>query len=131
MIPGVISVAIIHGRTLCRPEPQPSTPTDPHFNPSLIKSVQFPFIRSFGMRTITSALFLCLQVSLVYAEDISPWFGSADQKPFRLETNMAEALSTDQTTTNSTEPAPCEIAGCPKDGKTAITTGDQGGLSQN
>jgi hypothetical protein len=83
------------------------------------------------MRTITATLFLCLQASLACADDISPWFGSADQQPFRVDATTINATPTDQTTTNSTEPAPCEIAGCPEDGKTANTTGDQGGLSQN
>jgi hypothetical protein len=83
------------------------------------------------MRIITATLFLCLQASLAFADDISPWFGSADQQPFRIEASTAETIATDQTATNSTEPAPCEIAGCPIDGKTANTTEGPAALSQN
>jgi hypothetical protein len=83
------------------------------------------------MRIITATVFLCLQATLASAEDISPWFGSADQKPFRIEISTADTKATDQTATNSTEPAPCEIAGCPKHGKTANTTLGPAELSQN
>jgi hypothetical protein len=83
------------------------------------------------MRIITATLILCLQGSMAFADDLSPWFGSADQKPFRIDATETGNTTTDQTATNSTAPAPCQIAGCPNDGKTAITTEGQAGLSQN
>jgi hypothetical protein len=83
------------------------------------------------MRMITAVTCLCLQATLAFADDISPWFGSADQKPFRIEISATDAIKADQTATNSTTAPVCEIAGCPKDGKTANTTEGQAGLSQN
>lgn len=83
------------------------------------------------MRIATATLFLCLQAALASAEDISPWFGSADQKPFRIDVTSTGAVQTDQTPTNSTEPSVCNIAGCPKDGETAIITKGPATLSQN
>jgi hypothetical protein len=83
------------------------------------------------MRIFTATLFLCLQASLACADDLSPWFGSADQKPFRIDVTETGATPAEQTATNSTKPADCKIAGCPDDDKTANATEGLAGLSQN
>ena len=83
------------------------------------------------MRIVTVTLFMCLQASLASAEDLSPWFGAANQKPFRIDASAMEPAMADQTTTNSTEPPACDIADCPKHDNTATTTEGQAGLSQN
>ena len=83
------------------------------------------------MRTIAATLFFCLQVSLAWADDFSPWFGSSGQQPFRIDVTATGTTPTDQTATNSTAPPDCKIAGCPNDGKTVNTTEGQAGLSQN
>jgi hypothetical protein len=87
------------------------------------------------MRICALTLCLCLQATAAFADDISPWFGSADQKPFRIDLATTDTSPSDLTATNSTEPpnqkAACEIAGCPKDVKTVNTTEGQTGLSQN
>jgi hypothetical protein len=83
------------------------------------------------MRVVTAVLCLCLQATWASAEDLSPWFGSADQKPFRIDVTETGATPAEQTATNSTEPADCKIAGCPNDVKTVNATEGQAGLSQN
>ncbi len=87
------------------------------------------------MRLMILAVVLGLQgatlPSEARADELSPWFGSADQQPFRIDFTASGSTLTDPTLTNSTAKPDCEAVSCPEDGKTAITTKGEDGLSQN
>jgi hypothetical protein len=82
------------------------------------------------MRALLITAFLCMQAASVWAEEISPWFGADGQKPFQIQS--ASATTDDVTTQSTSKPDdPCNIAGCPKESETAITTEGLGDQSQN
>lgn len=89
-------------------------------------------IRPFAIRTMLAVGILGF-ASTGFADQLSPWLGSADQTPFQLDpvTMVAVTFAADPLHTGTVKPAPCPQAGCEIVPNAATTGRPTNGLPKN